>query len=117
MKNTARKTRPTEATRPQLPTFLGEAARNARLAHDLGDLMRRDLRQFVISAGTAALAMVLERERTEIVGPRYAHLCCAVSHWQVLVAIRTCVITLPPCLASSLAGLEQLQSKHTSQMT
>jgi transposase-like protein len=36
--------------------------------------MRRDLRQFVISAGTAALAMVLERERTEIVGPRYAHL-------------------------------------------
>ena len=36
--------------------------------------MRRNLRQFVISAGTAALAMVLERERTEIVGPRYAHL-------------------------------------------
>ena len=64
MKNTARKTRPTEAIRPQLRTVLGEAARNAQLTLDLGDLMRRDLREFVISAGTAALAMVLERERT-----------------------------------------------------
>jgi hypothetical protein len=74
MKNTARKTRATEATRPQLRTVLGEAARKAQLTLDLGDLMRRDLREFVISASTAALAMVLERERTEIVGPRYAHL-------------------------------------------
>ena len=74
MKNTARKPRPTEATRPRLRAVLGGAARDAQLALDLGDLMRRDLREFVITAGTAALAMVLERERTDIVGPRYAHL-------------------------------------------
>jgi transposase-like protein len=36
--------------------------------------MRRDLREFVITAGTAALAAVLEEERTQAVGPRYAHL-------------------------------------------
>jgi transposase-like protein len=36
--------------------------------------MRRDLREFVIAAGTAALAAVLEDERTRAVGPRYAHL-------------------------------------------
>jgi transposase-like protein len=36
--------------------------------------MRRDLREFVIAAGTAALAAVLEEERTQVVGPRYAHL-------------------------------------------
>ena len=74
MKNTDRKKRPTEATRPQLRSVLGEAARNAQLAFDLGDLMRRDLRESVIRAGTTALAVLLERERTEVVGPRYAHL-------------------------------------------
>ncbi|MBX3158189.1 MAG: transposase [Deltaproteobacteria bacterium] len=36
--------------------------------------MRRDLREFVITAGTAALAAVLEAERTQVVGPKYARL-------------------------------------------
>jgi transposase-like protein len=72
MKNTARKTRPTEDARPQLRTVLAEAAMQLQL--ELGDVVRRDLREFVISAGTAALAAVLEAERTQVVGPRYAHL-------------------------------------------
>jgi hypothetical protein len=74
MKKTARTTRPTESNRPQLRTVFEAATRNAQLAFDLGDLVRRDLREFVIDAGTAALAMLLEQERTEAVGPRYAHL-------------------------------------------
>jgi transposase-like protein len=45
-----------------------------QLQLELGDVMRRDLREFVIAAGTAALAAVLEDERTQIVGPKYAHL-------------------------------------------
>jgi len=40
----------------------------------LADVVRADLRKFVIAAGTAALSVVLEHERTRIVGPRYAHL-------------------------------------------
>jgi transposase-like protein len=36
--------------------------------------MRRDLREFVIAAGAAALAAVLEEERTQAVGPRYKHM-------------------------------------------
>ena len=39
----------------------------------LADMIRADLHQFVISAGTAALAAVLEHERTRLVGPRYVH--------------------------------------------
>lgn len=76
MKKTARKTRPTEDARPQLRTILAEAAARTQLQLqlELGDAMRRDLREFVISAGTAALAAVLEEERTQAVGPRYAHL-------------------------------------------
>jgi putative transposase len=78
MKNTARKTRPTEDARPQLRTVLAEAAARAQLELQLqlemGDAMRRDLREFVIAAGTAALGAVLEEERTQAVGPRYAHL-------------------------------------------
>jgi putative transposase len=77
MKNTARKTRPTEAHRPRLRTTLGELAREeagAQLALGLRALVREDLRDFVISAGVAALAAVLEEERTRLVGPRYAHL-------------------------------------------
>jgi len=70
MKNTARKKRPTEDARPQLRAVFSAAARDAQLALDLGDLLRRDLREFVITAGITALATVLERERTEIVGPR-----------------------------------------------
>ena len=76
MKKTARKTRPTEDARPQLRTVLAEAAARTQLQLqlELGDAMRRDLREFVITAGTAALAAVLEEERTQVVGPRYAHL-------------------------------------------
>jgi putative transposase len=77
MKNTARKTRPAEAIRPQLRDTLGELARdeaNAQLALGLRHLVRENLREFVISAGTAALAGVLEEERTQLVGARYAHL-------------------------------------------
>jgi transposase-like protein len=55
---------------------LAEAAADVQfqLQLELGDAMRRDLREFVIAAGTAALAAVLEDERTRAVGPRYAHL-------------------------------------------
>ena len=77
MKKTARKTRPTEATRPQLRTTLGELAREEaerELTLGLRNLVRENLREFVISAGTAALAAVLEEERTQLVGARYAHL-------------------------------------------
>lgn len=76
MKKTARKTRPTEDARPQLRTVLAEAAARAQLQFrlELGDAMRRDLREFVITAGTAALAAILEEERTQAVGPRYARL-------------------------------------------
>ena len=77
MKNTARKTRPAEAIRPQLRDTLGALARDqagAQLALGLRHLIREKLREFVISAGTAALAGVLEEERTRFVGARYARL-------------------------------------------
>lgn len=78
MKKTARKTRQTEATtRPQLRATLGELVRDeahAQLALGLRDLVRENLRAFVISAGTAALSGLLEEERARFVGPRYAHL-------------------------------------------
>jgi len=76
MKKTARKPQRTEAG-PQLRTTLGELARDegrAQLALELRQLVRENLREFVISAGAAALAAVLEEERTALVGPRYAHL-------------------------------------------
>ncbi|MBV9438579.1 MAG: IS256 family transposase [Candidatus Eremiobacteraeota bacterium] len=59
MKNTARKKKPKEAAPAQLT---------------LADVIRADLHEFVIDAGTAALSVLLERERTRLVGPRYAHL-------------------------------------------
>jgi len=76
MKDTARKTSSTEDVRPQLRTVLAQAAERTQLQLELelGDAMRRDLREFVITAGAAALAAVLEEERTRVVGPRYAHL-------------------------------------------
>jgi hypothetical protein len=40
----------------------------------LADVIGADLREFVIAAGTAAIGAVLEHERTQLVGPRYAHL-------------------------------------------
>ncbi|GEM_PF-5661714 len=59
MKNTARKKK------------LKEVEPVAQLT--LADLIRADLREFVIVAGTAAIGAVLEHERTQLVGPRYAH--------------------------------------------
>ena len=44
----------------------------ARWALGLRPLVRDNLWEFVITAGTAALAAVLEEERTQVVGPRYA---------------------------------------------
>ncbi len=76
MKKIARKPQRTEA-RPQLRATLGELARDegrAQLALGLRHLVRENLREFVISAGAAALAAVLEEERTQLVGPSYAHL-------------------------------------------
>lgn len=40
----------------------------------LADVIRADLREFVIAAGSAAIGVVLEHERSQLVGPRYAHL-------------------------------------------
>jgi transposase-like protein len=60
MKNTARKKK------------LKEAEPVVQLT--LADVIRADLREFVIAAGTAAIGAVLEHERTQLVGPRYAHL-------------------------------------------
>lgn len=77
MKNTARKTGTTEATRPQLREVLGEVADDqatVQLVLGLRHVVRENLREFVISAGAAALAAVLEEERTRLVGPKYAHL-------------------------------------------
>jgi transposase-like protein len=59
MKNTARKKQAKEA----VPV--------AQLT--LAELIRADLREFVIAAGTAAMGAVLEHERAQLVGPRYAH--------------------------------------------
>ena len=70
MKKTARKTRRTEATRPQLREVLGEVARdqaNVQLVLGLQHLVRENLREFVISAGTAALrnlSTILRHEYT-----------------------------------------------------
>lgn len=76
MKKTARKTRPTKEAPLPIRTVLPEAAARTQLPLQLalGDAMRRDLREFVITAGTAALAAILEEERTVAVGPRYARL-------------------------------------------
>ncbi|CAN5833188.1 hypothetical protein BH11MYX2_BH11MYX2_24550 [soil metagenome] len=46
----------------------------------LADVIRADLREFVIAACTAAIGAVLERERTQLVGPRYAHLPGRAAH-------------------------------------
>ena len=60
MKKTARN----RATREEIATQLPLA---------LADVVRRDLREFVVNAGVTALATMLERERTDTCGPRYAH--------------------------------------------
>lgn len=76
MKKKPQRTEARQARR-QLRTTLGELARDegrAQVAQELRHLVRENLREFVISAGAAALAAVLEEERTALVGPRYAHL-------------------------------------------
>jgi transposase-like protein len=74
MKDTAKKRRPTEAAESPLRATFGELAARTQLELELESLVRRDLREFVISAGITALTSVLEQERTQVVGPRYAHL-------------------------------------------
>lgn len=69
MKKTARKGAPREAA-PHSPSLM--------LA--LGEVVREDLRAFVVNAGVAALATLLERERTELCGPRYAHVADRRAH-------------------------------------
>jgi transposase-like protein len=76
MKKIARK-KPTTEGRPQLRATLGELAREEaqrQLTLGLRTLVRENLREFVISAGAAALVGVLEEERTQLVGARYARL-------------------------------------------
>lgn len=60
MKKTAKKRATREEGSPQL-------------ALGLAEMVREDLRAFVVTAGVAALTMLLERERTEACGPRYEH--------------------------------------------
>lgn len=61
MKNTAKKRVPREE------------GSSSQLALALAEIVREDLREFVVSAGVTALAALLERERTDACGPRYAH--------------------------------------------
>jgi len=39
----------------------------------LGEIIRHELREFVVAAGMTALAVLLEGERTGVCGPRYLH--------------------------------------------
>lgn len=39
----------------------------------LTEVVRQELREFVVSAGAVALATLLEKERTDVCGPRYRH--------------------------------------------
>src|SRR5436189_121359 len=39
----------------------------------LKEIVRRELREFVVSAGMTALGELLEEERTSMCGPRYEH--------------------------------------------
>lgn len=62
MRKTARKSASREGT-----------ACSPSLVLALGEVVREDLRAFVVSAGIAALGALLERERSELCGPRYVH--------------------------------------------
>lgn len=61
MKKTARK----RTKRPE------RSAGRAQLG--LADVLRAELREFVITSGMRALEMLLEEERTQVCGPRYTH--------------------------------------------
>lgn len=75
-----------------------------------------DLREFVLRAGLATLSAVLKQERTELCGPRYAHLLrrqarragsapgeLVLGWWLSLGHGRACLLRAPPCLCSSRA--------------
>jgi hypothetical protein len=49
-----------------------EAGSQLRLI-ELKEVVRQELRDFVVSAGMVALSELLEDERTEACGPRYRH--------------------------------------------
>ena len=48
-------------------------AGEAPMLFALGEHVRRELRDFVVTAGIAALAALLESERSDVCGPRYVH--------------------------------------------
>lgn len=50
-----------------------DGATEAPMLHVLGEMVRRELREFVVVAGMTALATVLEQERSGVCGPRYTH--------------------------------------------
>jgi len=49
-----------------------EAGSQLRLVA-LKEVVRQELREFVVSAGMVALSELLEEERTDVCGPRYRH--------------------------------------------
>ncbi len=60
----------TKSATKREPTEVGTLA---QLVLPLAELVRGDLRAFVMSVGIQALTAMLENERTEIAGPRYRH--------------------------------------------
>src|SRR5262245_40086439 len=58
---------------PMKKTARKDVEREVPLALALGEVVRRELREFVVTAGMTALAALLETERTDVCGPRYAH--------------------------------------------
>src|SRR5215471_6598744 len=50
-----------------------DAETEAPMLRVLGEVVWRELREFVVVAGMSALATMLEQERTEACGPRYEH--------------------------------------------
>lgn len=50
-----------------------DAEKEVPMLHLLGEVVRQELREFVVTAGMTALAVMLEGERTDACGPRYVH--------------------------------------------
>jgi hypothetical protein len=46
----------------------------------LSQVVRRELREFIVGAGMAALAVLLEEERRSVCGPRYLHQADRAAH-------------------------------------
>jgi len=68
MRKSARKKRVQEEVTPQETVSV-----LAQLMLPLAELIRGDLRELVHTLGMQAIATMLEQERTELCGPRYAH--------------------------------------------